>query len=57
MPPITKYAEGQPQPWVSHAMKGVKTTGAAYCEELKIAEAVARSAAGNQVATTRPLVG
>ncbi len=36
---------------------GAKATRAKYCEELKIAEAVPRSAVGNQAATMRPLPG
>ena len=47
------------QPWfcVSQPKIGAKTTSAKYCEALKIAEAVPRSAVGNQAATTRPLPG
>jgi hypothetical protein len=38
-------------------MIGAKTTVAKYWAELKIADAVPRSLAGNQAATIRPLAG
>jgi hypothetical protein len=36
---------------------GAKATSAKYCDALKIAEAVPRSAVGNHAATMRPLPG
>lgn len=42
---------------VTHAIRGVNTTAAKYCAALKMAEAVPRSAVGNQLATTLALAG
>src|ERR1700733_2905537 len=46
-------------PWLctSHPNSGANITNAKYCDELKIAEAVPRSAVGNHAATMRPLPG
>jgi hypothetical protein len=38
-------------------MMGANSAVAKYCAELKMAEAVPRSLAGNQAATMRPLAG
>jgi hypothetical protein len=38
-------------------MSGAKSTVAKYCAELKTADAVPRSLAGNQAATMRPFRG
>ena len=47
------------QPWLctSQPNSGANITSAKYCEELNSAEAVPRSAVGNQAATIRPLPG
>src|SRR3712207_8397561 len=41
----------------SQPMMGANSAVAKYCAELKMAEAVPRSLAGNQAATMRPLAG
>src|SRR5262245_32598566 len=55
--PITKNTDGQPYRYVSQPVIGANIAVAKYCAELKIADAVPRSAAGNQAATIRPLPG
>src|SRR5579871_281462 len=46
-----------PQWTVTQPMIGAKSTSAKYCDELKIAEAVPRSAVGNHAVTMRPFPG
>src|SRR5215469_6969787 len=46
-----------PRACVIQPMIGANNTSAKYCDELKIAEAVPRSAAGNHAATIRPFPG
>lgn len=55
--PITMNTWCQPNSCTSHAISGANTTVAAYCAELKMAEAVPRSLAGNHAATMRLLAG
>ncbi|MNV58476.1 hypothetical protein D3C71_1508560 [compost metagenome] len=55
--PIHRYTWCQPQLWTTQAISGVKTTAAKYCAALKMADAVPRSAVGNQLATTLALAG
>lgn len=55
--PSHRYTWRQPYACVSHAISGENTTAAKYCAELKIADAVPRSAVGNQLATTFAFAG
>src|SRR5262245_20169796 len=55
--PMEKKTYGQPNACVIQPVSGAKTTVAKYWDELKMADAVPRSAAGNHAATIRPLPG
>ena len=57
MAPMTMNTCSQPQAWTIQPISGANSTVAKYCAELKIAEAVPRSAVGNQAATMRALPG
>ena len=57
MPPVTKKTHGQPNSWVIQPESGANRNVAKYWLELKTADAVPRSAVGNQAATMRPLPG
>ena len=55
--PIIQNTIGQPYACVTHAISGANSTVAKYCAELKMADAVPRSLAGNHAATMRPFAG
>src|SRR6185369_3016772 len=55
--PINQKTGGQPNLCMMPPITGAKNTVAAYWAELKIAEAVPRSAVGNHAATMRLLAG
>src|SRR5258707_257154 len=57
MTPMKKKDAGQPRLCTISASIGLKANTAKYWVELKIAEAVPRSEAGNQLATMRALAG
>src|SRR5271156_1486948 len=56
-PPMNQKQLLQPAAWVIHPKIGAKIISAKYCEELKIADALPRSLAGNHDATMRPFPG
>src|ERR1039458_9901344 len=56
-PPVTKNTQGHPNWYTIQAESGANRKVAKYWLELKTADAVARSAAGNHAATMRPLPG
>src|SRR5471032_1937983 len=56
-PPIAINTYGQPKAWVIQPINGVKITAAKYCDELKTALAVPRSAVGNHVEVSLELPG
>src|ERR1700733_14248407 len=57
MMPIARKTLRQPYSCDSQPISGAKATSEKYCEELKMALAVPRSAWGNQLATMRALAG
>src|SRR5258706_1225236 len=57
MPPIARTTLRQPYSCDSQPISGAKATSEKYCEALKMALAVPRSAFGNQLATMRALAG
>src|SRR5207249_6108729 len=57
MLPMTKNTYGQPKRYVIQPVSGANIAVAKYCAELKIAEAVPRSAVGNHAATIRAFPG
>ena len=54
---MTTNTCSHPQEWTIQPISGANSTVAKYWAELKIAEAVPRSAVGNQAATIRALPG
>ncbi|MCY1445866.1 hypothetical protein D9M71_623980 [compost metagenome] len=55
--PMTMNTCSQPQACTIQPINGAKSTVAKYWAELKMADAVPRSAVGNQAATIRALPG
>ena len=56
-PPIVQNTLRQPHVAVIQLINGTNNTSEKYCDALKIADAVPRSAVGNHAATNRPLPG
>src|SRR5690242_3110636 len=55
--PIVQKTYCQPNLWTIQPINGANNTRQKYCDELKMADAVPRSFAGNQAATNLPFPG